>query len=116
MKFVFPANAAVGRASAAASTNADLSLDDLVPNSSGTLTVDADLSNTASVRPPQPSYDPSRRLQSAPARPYPSSQSHQCSTPSDSRTPTSSRMVASNDESGFGGSASGASGTDGQSV
>ena len=116
MKVVFPANAAVDPALAAAPTNVDLSLDDLVPSSPNTLTVDANLSNTASVPPPQPSYDPRLRPQSAPPRPHPSLQSHQCSTPSDIRTPTSSRMLASDDEIGSEGSASGAVGTDSQSV
>lgn len=116
MKLVVPSNAAVDCASAAASNIADLSLDDLVPNSPSTLTVDADLSDTTSVRPPQPSYDPRRHSQSAPARPRPSSRSHQRSISSDILTPTSSRMVASNDKSGSGGSASGAIGTDCQSV
>ena len=116
MKVVLPADAAVDPAVAAAPTNVDLSLDDLVPGSPSTLNIDADLSNTASVRPPQPSYDPGRRPQGAPARPHPSLQSHQCSTLSDIRTPTSSRTVASNDESGSGGSAQGAIGGDGQSM
>lgn len=115
MKLVFSANAAVDRALAATSTNVDLSLDDLAPDSSSTLTVDADLSNPG-IRPPQPSYDPSHRPQSSRARPHPLPQSHQCPMPSDIPTPISSRMVPSNDESGSGGSASEAIGIDGQSV
>ena len=113
---VFSANAAVDRALAATSPIVDVSLDDLVPDSPITLTVDTDLSDTPNVRPPQPIYDPSHRPQSPRARPHPSPRSHQCSTPSDIPTSLSFQMVASNGESGSGGSASDAIGIDGQSV
>ncbi|KAK0508806.1 hypothetical protein JMJ35_009082 [Cladonia borealis] len=103
-------------AAAATSLNMDLSLDDLVPDSTITSTVDTDLSDTPNVRPPQPTYDPSHRPQSPRARSHPSPQSHQCSMPSHIPTSISSRMVASNDESGSGGSASEAIGIDGQSL
>lgn len=113
---MFSAGAAADRALAATSPNVDVSLDDLVPGSTITLTVDTDQSDNPNVRPPQPIYHPSHRPQSPQARPYPLPQSHQCSMPSDIPTSISSQMVVSNDESGSGGSASEAIGVDGQSV
>ena len=113
---MFSANAVVDRTLAATSPNVDLSLDDLVPDSTIMLTVDTDLSDTPNVRPPQPIYDPSHRPQSPRGRPRPSPQSHQCSMPSDVPTSVSSQMVVSNHDSGSGGSASEAIGIDGQNA
>ena len=110
---VFSANAAVDRSLAATSPIVDVSLDDLVPGSTITFTVDTDLSDTPNVRPPQPIYDPSHLPQSPPARPHLSPQSHQCSMLSGIPTSISTRMVASNDESVSGGSASAAIGIGG---
>ena len=116
INLVSSANAAVDRALAATSTAVDLTLDDLIPDSSSTLAVNADLSNIQSVHPPQPSYDPSHRPQRPQALPPPPPESHQCSTSSDIPTHTSSQTVASNVESGSGGSASDAITIDGQSL
>ena len=116
MNLVFSANAAVDRALAATSTAVDLTLDDLIPDGSSTLAVNADLSSTQSVRPPQPSYDPNHRPQSPLTLPHPLPQGHQCSTPSDIPTSISAQTVASNVESGPGGSASDAISIEGESL